>query len=245
MSVGMVKPNPRLSGLAREPGPSADGRDAPSTERRARRAGGRIDVVAIGCSTGGANAITSVLTGLRGDFAVPILVTQHMPPRFTRLLARRLDRTCPLPVHEGRTGQIVERGHVYVAPGDFHMEARRDGARVRLLLHRGPPENSCRPSVDAMIRSVAAAYGPSVLGVILTGMGQDGLRGCELVRAGGGQVVVQDEASSVVWGMPGAVATAGLADAVVPLDEMATEIARRVMTGSRQFAAIRAAVGAR
>jgi two-component system chemotaxis response regulator CheB len=188
----------------------------------------RMDVLAIGCSTGGPNALGALLPKLRGDFPIPVVVTQHMPPLFTRLLAERMNGACQLRVHEAQGGEVLEAGHIYVAPGDFHLEVKREGAAVRLALHQGPQENSCRPAVDVMIRSVVQVYGGNTLSVILTGMGQDGMRGCELVREAGGQVIAQDEASSVVWGMPGAVVRAGLADVVLPLDDIATEIARRV-----------------
>jgi two-component system chemotaxis response regulator CheB len=190
--------------------------------------GSRIDIVAIGLSTGGPNVLASVLPMLSADFPVPVVITQHMPPLFTRLLAERINRTAQLEVREATGGEVVERGHVYLAPGDYHMEVRRDGATLRTYLHQAPPENSCRPSVDVMFRSVVDVYGAKMLAVVLTGMGQDGLRGCELVREAGGYVVVQDEASSVVWGMPGAVANAGLADAIVGVDSVAAEISRRV-----------------
>ena len=190
-----------------------------------------VDIVAIGASTGGPNALAALLPKLGADFPVPIVVTQHMPPLFTRLLAERLGTLSALRVHEAQDGEAIERGHVYVAPGDLHLEVRRDGTAMRLALHQSPPENSCRPAVDVMFRSVVSAYGPGTLATVLTGMGQDGLRGCELVREARGQVVVQDEASSVVWGMPGAVAKAGVADAVVPLELVASEITRRVAGG--------------
>ena len=188
----------------------------------------RVDVVAIGCSTGGPNALVALLPKLAEAFPVPIVITQHMPPLFTRLLAERMDASSPLQVHEARGGERLERGHVYFAPGDYHLAVRREGLEARLGLTQAPPENSCRPAVDVMFRSVVSVYGAGTLGVVLTGMGQDGLRGCELIREAGGQVIIQDEATSVVWGMPGAVARAGLADAVLPLDEIAGEITRRV-----------------
>jgi two-component system chemotaxis response regulator CheB len=125
-------------------------------------------------------------------------------------------------------GELVSSGQVWVAPGGQHLELTRDGPQVRLKVHDGPPENSCRPAVDVLFRSAACVYGPGVLAVVLTGMGQDGRRGCERIREAGGRVLVQDEASSVVWGMPGAVAQAGLADGVLSLPELMPEIARRV-----------------
>ncbi len=191
----------------------------------------RIDVVAIGTSTGGPNALADVFASLPADLPVPIVIAQHMPPMFTRLLAERLTAQYSLQVEEGRAGGVLRPGHAWVAPGDYHMVVVRDGTHVKLLTHKDPPENSCRPSVDVLLRSVAQVFGPAALAVVLTGMGQDGLRGCEAVKAAGGQVIVQDEPTSVVWGMPGAVARAGLADKVLPLSEIAPEIVRRVKSG--------------
>ncbi len=160
-------------------------------------------------------------------FPVAVLIVQHMPPMFTRLLAERLNAQCAVEVMEGQAGMPLTPGRVYVAPGDYHMTVERHGARFVLGMNQEPPENSCRPAVDVLFRSVVQTFGGRTLGVILTGMGQDGLRGCELVREAGGQVIAQDEASSVVWGMPGFVARAGLADRVLPLDMIAPEITRR------------------
>jgi two-component system chemotaxis response regulator CheB len=188
----------------------------------------RLEVVAIGVSTGGPNALAALLPKIPASFPAPIVITQHMPPVFTRLLAERLGATSPLRVREAAGGEILEAGHVFLAPGDSHLVVRREGTVVRLSLDQGPQENSCRPAVDVMFRSVVQAYGARTLAVVLTGMGQDGLRGCEHVREAGGQIVVQDQASSVVWGMPGFVAKAGLADAIVPLEDLDLEIVRRV-----------------
>lgn len=193
--------------------------------------GGRVDVIAIGVSTGGPNALAVVLPAFPRDLPVPVLITQHMPPIFTRLLAERLRGQCAIPVKEGEEGDEVRPGHAYIAPGDYHMEAVREGTSVRLRLNQGPPENSCRPAVDPMFRSVVGVYGGGTLGVIMTGMGQDGLRGCEHVREAGGQVLVQDEASSVVWGMPGIVARQGLAHGTFALDALGPEIMRAVRRG--------------
>jgi two-component system chemotaxis response regulator CheB len=195
---------------------------------RAPASTGLIRVVVIGTSTGGPNALAEIFTRLPADFPVPILIVQHMPPMFTRLLAERLSAVSPLGVEEGASGTVVLPGRAWVAPGDHHMIVVRDGMQHRLLLHRDPPENSCRPAVDVLMRSSAQAYGADELAVILTGMGQDGLRGCEAIREAGGQVIAQDEATSVVWGMPGFVARAGLADKVLPLPQVADEIIRRV-----------------
>jgi two-component system, chemotaxis family, protein-glutamate methylesterase/glutaminase len=154
-----------------------------------------------------------------------------MPPMFTRLLAERLSNKFPIKVEEGRVGGVLNPGHAWIAPGDFHMTVQREGAAVRVQLNQNTPENSCRPAADVLFRSMAKVYGPGVLAVVMTGMGQDGLRGCEAIREAGGQVIVQDEASSVVWGMPGYVAKAGLADRIVPLSGLAAEIVRRVRVG--------------
>ncbi|MGJ5672517.1 MAG: protein-glutamate methylesterase/protein-glutamine glutaminase [Nostochopsis sp.] len=187
-----------------------------------------VDVVAIGVSTGGPNALATLLGEFPADLSVPILIVQHMPPMFTKLLAERLSSKCQIRVDEAMPGVALEPGHAWIAPGDFHMVVQRDQAVVRLAMHQTPPENSCRPSVDVLLRSVAQVYGAGAIAVILTGMGQDGLHGCQCIREVGGQVFAQDKASSVVWGMPGFVVNAGLADQVVPLEQMAGEIMRRI-----------------
>jgi two-component system chemotaxis response regulator CheB len=184
----------------------------------------RVDVIVIGASTGGPDALSSIVAGLRSDLGVPILVVQHMPPLFTRLFASRLDRSSALHVVEAVDGQLVEAGHILVAPGDQHMTVRRYGVDVRVRLTQEPPENYCRPSVDVLFRSAAAVYGAGVVACVLTGMGRDGAKGAERVRAAGGRIIVQDEASSVVWGMPGAVVAAGVATDVVPLRQIASRL---------------------
>ncbi len=191
----------------------------------------RVDVVAIGVSTGGPPALAALLPKLPASFPVPILIVQHMPPIFTRLLAERLATQSSLAVAEGAAGEILRPGQVVVAPGGSHMALERQGNQIRLQLHQGEPENSCRPAVDVLFRSVADVYRGNTLAVILTGMGNDGLRGCEAIRKAGGQILVQDEASSVVWGMPGFVAKAGLADGQIPLSQLAGEIMSRVRMG--------------
>jgi two-component system, chemotaxis family, protein-glutamate methylesterase/glutaminase len=191
----------------------------------------RVDLVAIGASTGGPNALAEIFAALPAEFLVPIVVVQHMPPMFTQMLAERLSKNSKIPTVEAKSGMELSAGRAWIAPGDYHLTIVRDGMRVRTKIHQEPAENACRPAVDPLLRSVAGAYGRNSLTVILTGMGQDGLRGCEAVRAAGGQVLVQDEASSVVWGMPGFVARAGLADRVLPLSLMAAEIVRRVRHG--------------
>jgi two-component system chemotaxis response regulator CheB len=206
--------------------------DVPVARLPGARAG-PVDVVAIGVSTGGPNALADVFRRLPASFPVPLVLVQHMPPMFTRLLAERLSAEFPIRVHEGRSGDVLQPGHAWIAPGDYHMIVVRDGHQSRILLHQDPPENSCRPAADVLLRSVAKAFGPTSLAVILTGMGQDGLRGCEAVREAGGRVLAQDEASSVVWGMPGAVVRAGLADQVLPLSRVGDEILCRVLQSSR------------
>ena len=188
----------------------------------------RLGIVAIGVSTGGPNALAALIPALPADLRVPVVIVQHMPPMFTRLLAERLNTQSPLQVREAAPGMIVGPGTVTIAPGDYHMVLERHGIDVCVALNQNPPENSCRPAVDPLFRSVVALYGARTIGVILTGMGQDGLRGCEGIREAGGLVLAQDEESSVVWGMPGFVARAGLPDKIVPLSEMAAEITRRV-----------------
>lgn len=191
----------------------------------------RIDLVVIGASTGGPNALAEVFASFPRTFPVPILIAQHMPPMFTRLLAERLTKHSPIPTAEAQPGIDLEPGKAWIAPGDFHLVVVRDGTRVRLAVNQDPPENACRPAVDPLFRSAAAVYGAHCLGVVLTGMGQDGLRGSQAIRTAGGQVVAQDEATSVVWGMPGAVARAGLADKVLPLPLISLEIVRRTRIG--------------
>ena len=184
----------------------------------------QVEVVAIGVSTGGPNALAVVLKQFPADLSVPILIVQHMPPMFTKLLAEQLASKCKIPVDEAVSGQILEPGHAWIAPGDFHLIVQRDNTGVRLLTHQTSKENSCRPSVDVLLRSVAQVYGAGAIAVILTGMGQDGLHGCECIREAGGQVLAQDKATSVVWGMPGFVVNAGLANKILPLNQIADEI---------------------
>jgi len=188
----------------------------------------RIDIVAIGTSTGGPNALSTLIPQFPADFPVPIVIVQHMPPLFTRLLAERLNAVGQLEVKEGRAGQKLQRGQIWIAPGDYHMTVVRQGTEFLLGINRDPQENSCRPAVDVLFRSVAQTYGGNVLAVVLTGMGADGTRGSADIREAGGEVIAQDEASSVVWGMPGSVVAANLADRVCPLAGIVPEVVRRV-----------------
>jgi two-component system chemotaxis response regulator CheB len=223
----------RASARGRRPGPMPAAAAAIHAPVSARREGphARVEVVAIGTSTGGPVALAEILPALPQDFPVSIVVVQHMPPLFTGHLAERLSARSPLRVREGFPGAELVPGEAWIAPGDHHMVVRRVGAEVRIALHSGPPENSCRPAADELFRSVADAYGPGALAVVLTGMGQDGLRGCARVREAGGVVIAQDAESSTVWGMPGSVVRAGLAEVVLPLSEIAAEITRRVLHG--------------
>jgi len=184
--------------------------------------------VAIGVSTGGPNALADLLPLIPAAFSLPIFIVQHMPPVFTRLLAERLQAMTKLRVLEASDGIPVHAGTVYIAPGDFHMRVCRRAAEKFISLDRSEPENFCRPSVDPLFRSVADIYGGAAIAVILTGMGQDGLLGAERLRQEGAWIIAQDEASSVVWGMPGAVVRAGLTDTVADLKSIVPEILRQV-----------------
>lgn len=187
------------------------------------------ELVAIGVSTGGPQALDVLMSELPEDFPLPVLVVQHMPELFTRTLAERLNERCSIRVREAREGDLLSPGSAYVARGNWHMEVRAGvlpGVAVSLHLTQAPAVNHCRPSVDVMLRSAVNVYGAGVLAVQLTGMGADGVEGCRAVYAAGGTVVAQDEATSAVWGMPGAVVRAGLAQRVLPLHSMAREICR-------------------
>jgi two-component system chemotaxis response regulator CheB len=185
-------------------------------------------VLAIGVSTGGPTALSKIIPEFPADFPLPILIVQHMPPLFTRLLAERLQSATRLEVEEAAEGSVVAAGKILIAPGDYHMQVRNGGAQTVITLDQSPPENSCRPAVDVLFRSVANVYGGSAVSAILTGMGQDGLRGIEALKAKGAYVIAQDEESSVVWGMPGAVVGAGLADCVAPLSTIVPEILHQI-----------------
>ena len=197
---------------------------------------GAAEIVAIGISTGGPNALCTMMPDLPADLSVPVVIVQHMPAVFTKLLADRLAALCKIAVAEATSGQVLRAGQALIAPGGRHMLVERRGTEMIVRLNDGPAENSCRPAVDPLFRSVAACYGPAALGVVMTGMGSDGQKGCETLRVAGATVIVQDEATSVVWGMPGAVARAGLAHAQVPLSGIAAEITKRTSIGRRRVA---------
>jgi len=234
--VKALAPKAGRSATAR-PAPSALRGRAPEASARVARpaglrpvpAGFRPRVIAVGSSTGGPQALFEVLGSLGGTVDLPVLITQHMPATFTAILAQHLSRHCGFDAAEARDGEAVTAGRVYVAPGDWHMTVERAAGGLRIRLLQTPPENFCRPSVDPMLRSLVGCCGAGVLAVILTGMGQDGLAGCRAVVEGGGAVIAQDEATSVVWGMPGAVATAGLASSILPIRDIGPAV-RRAMT---------------
>lgn len=227
---------PRSEGTS--PSPVALPPGAPSSASTAGPSLYRAEILAIGASTGGPRALATVIEALPADFPIPIVVVQHMPPLFTRSLAERIASRSALRCAEGVDGALLEPGTVWIAPGNWHMTLERDGTDTRLRLSADPPENSCRPSVDPLFRSVAEIYGSAALGVILTGMGQDGLLGARRVHERQGRVLAQDEATSVVWGMPGAVSRAGLAHRIVPIHEMAGEILKNVSASVRRRATV-------
>jgi two-component system chemotaxis response regulator CheB len=181
-------------------------------------------LLAIGSSTGGPNALFTLVQSLSPKLPVPVIITQHMPAAFTPILAQHIDRLNILPCAEAKDGDLLEAGKVLLAPGDKHLEVHRQGARLVARLSDAPPENFCRPSVDPMLRSACRATDGRVLVAMLTGMGQDGLLGTRGIVEAGGSLVAQDEASSVVWGMPGAVVRAGLAHAVLPLPRIGAKL---------------------
>jgi two-component system chemotaxis response regulator CheB len=191
----------------------------------------RIEAVVVGCSTGGPVALETVLCSIDVPLPVPVLVVQHMPPTFTAMLAERLDRKCASTVVEASAGMEVVAGTVYIAPGGQHMQVAGTGlvtTGARIRLNEDPPVNSCRPAVDPLFASTAEVWGAGQLGVIMTGMGHDGLDGCRALAAVNAEVYTQDEPTSVVWGMPGCVSEAGLATKILPLDAIGPSIAARV-----------------
>jgi two-component system chemotaxis response regulator CheB len=194
-----------------------------------------VQAVCIGVSTGGPMALMQVFSQISTPLSVPIFIVQHMPPSFTALLAARLSAAGVMTVKEAEEGEIAVAGTAYIAPGGFHMTLEKSGTKTIMHLNTEPPENSCRPAVDILFRAAAEVYGGGVLAVMLTGMGYDGLKGSQVIAAKGGQIIAQDEATSVVWGMPGAVVQAGLANAVLPIEKMSEEIVFR----SRKINSIR------
>ena len=184
-------------------------------------------LIAIGSSTGGPQALREVIAALPRDITVPIVITQHMPKLFTAILAEHLSKL-GMPAAEAKQGEPLRPGRIYLAPGDFHMTLRSANGVISAHIDQSPPVNFCRPAVDPLFNSCAKVAGNGVLAVVLTGMGHDGRDGARTIREAGGQVIAQDQASSVVWGMPGAVAEAGLADQILSLKDIGPELSRRL-----------------
>ncbi len=192
-----------------------------------REATYNAEIVAIATSTGGPNALATLLSALPPEFVTPIVIVQHMASGFTTSLAESLRRQTGRNVQEVGTVQPLTAAAVWIAPGGRHLVVNRQGVAVQVAPHDDAPEDGCRPSANVLFRSVADVFGPVSLAVVLTGMGNDGLAGCRAIRQAGGTILVQNEASSIAWGMPGQVATAGLADEVLSLTDLPQEICRR------------------
>ena len=182
------------------------------------------DAIAIGVSTGGPNALAEIIPKFPAHIGIPIFIVQHMPPIFTKQLADRLNSKSNLTVVESKDNEIIKPDHVYIAPGNYHMEVKDRNAEKIISLNQGPLENSCRPAVDVLFRSVARLYGKKSLGVILTGMGKDGFLGSEMMKQNGSYILAQDQESSVVWGMPRFIVEGGISDEVISLNEMTNAI---------------------
>ena len=221
---------PRLVAL----GSKGHERVRPTPPRPRSTASDPVEAVLVGVSTGGPNALVTLLEGLPADLAVPVLIVQHMPPTFTNMLAQRLDKVSGLDVREAVAGELLAPGQVRIAPGGLHLTVARRPDGIITTTNEDPPVNSCRPAVDVLFSAAARVYGAATLAVVMTGMGQDGLAGSRAVKAAGGQVIVQDAETSVVWGMPRFVAEEGLAEAVLPLEHLAGEITHRVSASSRR-----------
>lgn len=225
--VARKAPNRRHLGTsgAPRPVPQSIRQPVPKVTLRPRKTWNRRPgIIAVGSSTGGPQALMSFFSAIPSTIGIPIIVTQHMPPKFTTTLAAHISRKCDFPCVEGEDDMPVTAGRIILAPGDYHMTVTGSPAAPKIKLNQEPPENFCRPAVDPMLRSLVPIYGDRVLSVILTGMGHDGRKGSDQIVAAGGEVFAQDEESSVVWGMPGAVATAGLCSAVLPLAELPKRI---------------------
>ena len=217
----LVALSPRSAGIA--PRPAAVRPATPRPVAPARKP----SLIAIGSSTGGPQALREVIAALPRDTNVPIVITQHMPKLFTAILAEHLSKL-GMPAAEAKEGEPLRPGRIYLAPGDFHMTLRSANGVISAHIDQSPPVNFCRPAVDPLFNSCAKVAGNGVLAVVLTGMGHDGRDGARTIREAGGQVIAQDQASSVVWGMPGAVAEAGLADQILSLKDIGPELTRRL-----------------
>ncbi|WP_276329887.1 chemotaxis protein CheB, partial [Rhodobium orientis] len=238
--LGSTRPMGRAT-AAPQPGARPHGAAAPAPVGGRSMAGIKLRsyspqmprVLTIGTSTGGPQAL-AVLFGQIGRAIdrVPVLVTQHMPPTFTAILAEHMAKVAGRPAHEGQEGEVVKPGTIYVAPGGKHMTVEKSGADVVIRLNDGPPVNFCKPAVDPLFDSVAKAYGSATLALVLTGMGNDGENGTRTIARAGGSIIAQDEASSVVWGMPGAAAHTGECSEVLPLDQIGPKVTR-ILGGQR------------
>jgi two-component system chemotaxis response regulator CheB len=213
--------------------PTIPVRPAPSSVKLRISLAREPKILAIGSSTGGPQALLTLLGALPREFKIPIVIAQHMPATFTTVLAQHLARASGRPSTEAVSGEPILPGRIYLAPGDFHFEVARDGTNLVARLNKAPHENFCRPSVNPLFRSVAKLFGAQAACVMLTGMGSDGLDGTRDIAAAGGAVIAQDEATSVVWGMPGAVCNAGLCTAVLPLSGIASHLGR-IATGAQR-----------
>ncbi len=213
-----------------EPKAAATATAAPSSlysgpvELRQSTNAAKPEILAIGSSTGGPQALSKLFQNLKPEIGVPVVVTQHMPPTFTRILAEHIAKASGWTCTEAKDGEVLKPNHAYVAPGDYHMEIVDGPSGAAIRVNQDPPENYCRPAVDTMLRSLTKIFGGRVLTVILTGMGSDGLKGGQMVADAGGTLFAQDEQTSVVWGMPGAVATAGLCSAVLPIEKLGAKV---------------------
>ncbi|MBL6948306.1 MAG: chemotaxis response regulator protein-glutamate methylesterase [Rhodospirillales bacterium] len=229
-------PTPASAPGQTAPGPAPKPQPAglyagPVTLRQANYAQ-KPKLLAIGSSTGGPQALLALFKDLNPALDVPVIITQHMPPTFTRILSEHITKATEWTCTEAQEGEVLKSNHAYIAPGDFHMEVVESPAGPCLKMNKNPPENFCRPAVDPMFRSAVKVFGGRILATILTGMGNDGLKGGQEVINAGGTMVAQDEKSSVVWGMPGAVATAGLCSAVLPVAQLGGHINKIFVKGS-------------
>lgn len=204
---------------------------APPGERKRPRSKAPPELIVIGSSTGGPQALRDVVSAFPADIKAPVLIAQHMPALFTKILAEHLDRAGALSCKEAEDGERLQAGMIYLAPGDFHFTVRKDAGGFYAVLDQTPPVNFCRPAVDPLFQSVCESAGGIALGIIMTGMGHDGREGARALRNAGGTILAQDEKTSIVWGMPGAVAEAGLADQILPLADIGPGIVRRAKGG--------------
>ncbi len=229
-----IRPVSRDEISVQEPAKPQDGpsKSPVSTPRRAVLTALKPEAVAIGVSTGGPNALDQVIPKLPGNFTLPVFLVQHMPPVFTSQLAKRLNEKSRINVVEAQDRQPVLPGTVYIAPGNYHMTVEEKENQKIIRLNQSPPENSCRPSVDVLFKSIARTYGPRTLAVIMTGMGKDGLVGCRELKAKRAFIIAQDRDTCVVWGMPKFVTEEGLADKVCPLEQIAPAIMKACMRGN-------------